>query len=75
MVAISENEDKCIVIVNGVEIFGWIIKEEKCKSCGDHPVYYDKYDAKFCPQENKWLETSCSDLTCEHCKNRPKDPL
>lgn len=72
---ISENEDECLVKIGDVEISGWIIKQQMCKFCGEHPVYYEKYDAIFCPTENKWLETACSDNICEYCKDRPVRPI
>lgn len=72
---IIEDQEKGIVKIDNLELFGFILRNEKCKFCSDHPVYYEKYDAKFCAQENKWLEAACSDPDCDYCKNRPILPL
>ena len=37
---------------------------------------YDlKYDAFYCSICNIWLDSTCSDLNCEYCKNRPPTPF
>lgn len=70
---IKEDVEKEKVIVNGLEVKDFI-GNNKCK-CGTTEVYYEKYDAYFCPKCNKWLESGCNDPNCEFCKDRPKKPL
>lgn len=73
-VKILEIEDENVVDVGGKKIKGMIL-DEMCDTCGSRKVYYEKYDAKFCPQENKWLENNCFDPQCDYCKNRPEKPI
>jgi hypothetical protein len=72
-VNIAEDVTKGEVTIRDRVIQGLIL-DEKCE-CGSEKVYYEKYDAKFCPKENKWLENGCSDPGCDYCKSRPKTPL
>jgi len=65
-------EDK--VHIDDKVVSGWI-DEEKCTKCGNLRIYSDDYDAYFCAHCNIWLETKCSDLFCEYCKKRPKNPI
>ena len=34
----------------------------------------DKYDAYACLQRDTWLESVCSNPTCEFCRERPDQP-
>jgi len=74
MLVVTENSDRGVVIVEGREIEGFI-DEEICVSCCQFRVYYDDFDAFFCPQCNNWLESACNDSGCEYCSNRPVKPL
>jgi len=71
---ISYNEDNCEVDIEGQKIMGWIL-DEFCDVCKSKLVYYEKYDAKFCPQCNEWKEIGCGDINCEYCRQRPPKPL
>lgn len=73
-IEIQQNDEKGIVKIGDIEIDGFVM-DERCSDCGNKKIYYEKYDAKFCSKENKWLEGACHDLNCEYCKDRPKRPL
>ncbi len=68
-------DEKSIVHIGNNEIFGFIITDEFCPDCSSEKVYYHDYDAKFCPNCNKWLEKRCNDETCDYCSIRPEKPL
>lgn len=74
IVNILENSDKNEVSIDGQKVEGFFL-DEVCDTCGSKKVYYEKYDAKFCSKENKWLEISCDDRDCEYCKSRPERPI
>jgi hypothetical protein len=42
--------------------------------CNEHKKYSEQYDAYFCIECNKWLESNCDDPNCEFCYNRPNKP-
>lgn len=71
---IEENQDEDLVRINGLEIAGHIA-DGNCSACQLPRIYYEDYDAYFCPRCNIWLEHSCSDSTCEFCTKRPQHPL
>lgn len=72
---ITEERERDIVRIDGVEICGWIAEGSKCLKCGDSQIYFDDYDAYFCPTCNAWLESRCSDAPCSYCCQRPAQPL
>lgn len=47
--------------------------ERRC-SCGTLADYSPLYDAVFCQPCDRWLETRCSDKSCEFCAKRPRRP-
>lgn len=69
---IKEKENK--IEVNNYEFEGFI-DDQRCNECNQIQMYYDKYDAYFCPNCNLWKEKSCNDPECEYCRNRPSKPL
>jgi len=71
---IVEDENTGEIIIDGIRIKGHIdaLKRQYCNS---FEVYYDKYDAYFCPQCNLWLEKKCKNSDCEYCNKRPENPL
>lgn len=42
--------------------------------CGGVMKLSEKHDARYCAEEDKWLEPMCSDRFCEYCHNRPSKP-
>lgn len=74
-IKVTENIEKCEVLIGDQAIPGWIINEEKCPQCNNFQIYHDNYDSEFCAYENKWLSSVCGDETCDYCKNRPSRPL
>lgn len=50
-----------------------MVWSEYCK-CGGVKKHCEKYDAYYCTEEDKWLETGCSDRTCDTCRGRPERP-
>ncbi len=63
------------VIIDGYEVEGFIDDERTCNSCKTNEVFYEEYDAYFCPKCNLWTEDTCSDHKCEYCFSRPAKPL
>lgn len=74
IVNILEDKDNNTVDIDGKKVEGFVL-DEVCDTCGSKKVYYEKYDANFCPQENKWIDNNCLDPQCDYCKNRPEKPL
>lgn len=70
---IEEKND--LVIIDDVEIEGFIDKEQCCSICKFNLVYYEYFDAYFCPNCNSWTESKCGDTDCDYCPNRPEKPL
>lgn len=73
---IREAEDANVVMIDGVPVPGFV-SEDPCPVCGTLKVYHESYDALFCPDCRKWLESKCFIFApwCEYCRNRPKYPL
>jgi hypothetical protein len=48
-----------------------------CPQCKDSMkiIYYEDFDAHFCPACNIWVEKKCGDPHCEYCSPRPARPL
>lgn len=70
-----EEKDDDKVIINDFEFYGHIDKNQSCSDCKFNLVYYEDFDAYFCPQCNNWTESKCSDPDCTCCPNRPEKPL
>ncbi|MFF5993631.1 hypothetical protein AAGS61_02600 [Lysinibacillus sp. KU-BSD001] len=68
-----KNEDK--VIIDGFKFYGHIEENQFCAACKFNLVYYEDFDAYFCPKCNRWTESPCSDPDCKYCSNRPEKPL
>ncbi|MCQ6282567.1 hypothetical protein [Bacillus sp. EB600] len=64
-----------LVIIDEFEIEGFIDKEQYCSICKFTLVYYEDFDAYFCPNCNYWTESNCGDPRCDYCSNRPEKPL
>jgi hypothetical protein len=73
LMKIEEKDD--LVIIDGFEIEGFIDKSQHCSICNFNLVYYEDFDAYFCPHCNYWTESQCSDPNCHYCPNRPEKPL
>lgn len=37
--------------------------------------FLDEFEATFGPACNLWLEGTCDDPSCDHCRRRPTHPL
>ena len=74
MLNVVENEAKGTVVIGDYEVEGFI-DDQTCPECKEFRIYNDDYDAFFCPQCNVWLESACSDPTCDYCSKRPWKPL
>jgi len=70
---IKEDKENGFVFINGRSLFGFI--DGKCAKCNLDRIYSYDYDAYFCINCNKWLESQCSDPDCDYCKKRPKEPF
>ncbi|AMO33817.1 hypothetical protein J2D69_10340 [Lysinibacillus sphaericus] len=62
------------VMIDDFEFYGEM-KQDKCSKCKCNLLYYDDFDAYFCPKCNSWTESTCSDPTCKYCSSRPETPL
>jgi len=45
-----------------------------CESCKEVGLLDMHWDAYYCKDCNKWLESKCDDLGCSFCSGRPKTP-
>ena len=70
---IVEVADK--VIIDGLEFYGHLVRKQFCSKCKFNLVYFEKFDAYFCPKCNSWTEPTCSDPSCKYCAKRPQSPL
>jgi hypothetical protein len=59
MMKVEERDD--VVIMNGLEISGFVDKAKRCTTCQNHVIYDDTFDAYFCASCNDWKEEKCSD--------------
>ena len=69
---IEELPDSNILLIDGVRVVGFLSGPGEC---GHRRVYSERYDAYFCPAEDKWLEAGCSDPMCGYCSIRPERPM
>lgn len=58
---IEYDEEKEEVSIDGVRFDGRVW-DHKCERCGSHIIYYEGYDADFCPTCNKWTTNGLGDL-------------
>jgi hypothetical protein len=73
--ALEVSEEDGVVTVGSQKLEGWIHKNGACPTCVSPTIYYEKYDAVFCPQCNQWLESQCGDPGCCYCPRRPDRPI
>lgn len=45
-----------------------------CSDCESLATRNETYDAYLCPVCEVWLESACTDPTCEFCVKRPATP-
>lgn len=62
-----------VVLVDGVRVWGSVGRE--LTECGHPRIYAERWDAYFCPVDDKWLEGTCGDPLCGYCPNRPDHPM
>ena len=74
MANIIKGKENGVLFINGQKFDG-IIDDMPCPKCSEFRIYSDDFDAYFCAACNEWLESACSDTTCEFCKDRPDKPL
>jgi hypothetical protein len=70
-----DKEERNILINDFVYVGGAPEPQNFCSSCKYQIYYYDKYDASFCLQCNRWIEDKCNDENCNYCNSRPMKPL
>jgi len=61
------------VFVDGVEVWGFIDSEPT--KCGHTRIYAERYDAYFCPVDNRWDTAKCGDASCKACALRGDRPF
>ncbi len=74
MATVKEDESHGTVTIDGKTIVGFV-DEQRCATCTTERVYYDSFDAYFCPSCNVWLEHGCSGSSCDYCRDRPTAPM
>jgi len=62
-----------IVLIDGLRVWGFVAPE--LTDCGHPRIYAERWDAFFCPVDDRWLETSCGDPLCPYCPGGPDRPL
>jgi hypothetical protein len=67
-------EENDVLLINGHKFDGFI-DDALCPKCSEFRICSEEYDAYFCAACNEWLESACSDATCEFCSSRPNKPL
>ncbi|MFY0518812.1 hypothetical protein ACOMCU_13430 [Lysinibacillus sp. UGB7] len=72
---IGEVKDDDKVIIDGFEFYGHIVHKQCCSKCKFNLVYYEDFDAYFCPKCNRWTESRCNDPKCKYCPTRPEKPI
>lgn len=72
---VEENVEDSTVKIGNKVISGFLDVDKKHEDCRTTRIYYEVYDAYFCPKCNVWLESRCSDPKCEYCTKRPEKPL
>lgn len=75
MIKVTEIKGKVLIGKTVIDGFVDTIQNKKCPECQSLRVYYEKYDAYFCPQCDVWLEPKCNDPKCQFCAIRPDKPL
>jgi hypothetical protein len=70
---IIEQPEKDLVQIDGFCIDGWL-EDGRCQ-CAERLIYYERYDALFCPKCNAWRQERCGDPNCGYCPERPPQPL
>jgi hypothetical protein len=70
---ITEDPENELVIIDEFKLDGWI-ENANC-DCGAPLVYFERYDAQFCPECNEWRQSRCGDRNCYYCPGRPERPL
>jgi hypothetical protein len=73
-VLVVSHEEAAWITIGSDTFEGWI-DDVTCEKCNSRRIYYDTYDAFFCPPCNRWLEDICRDATCRFCITRPSRPL
>ncbi len=74
MANVIKGEENGVLFINGHKFDG-IIDDTLCPKCSESKIYSDDYDAYFCAACDEWLESACSDATCQFCRSRPIKPL
>lgn len=46
----------------------------KCYDCGSDLRLIEELDTYVCDKCDIWVESKCSDKTCEYCTKRPNKP-
>lgn len=74
LIRIVEDEGAGTVTIGAMVVHGGLA-ETACDVCGATTIMDDDFDAKFCPQCDRWLESRCDDPACEYCPTRPEPPM
>ena len=69
------SEEENIIYIGDHKIYCYPMGNEVCQVCGFPKMYYEEYDALFCPVCNIWFDEGCGNADCEFCGNRPAFPV
>ena len=61
------------VLVDGLRVWGFLASD--LSDCGHPQIYAERWDAYFCPVDDKWLTKNCGDPQCRFCTKRPERPM
>ena len=53
---------------------GYDDRRQWCNRCGGRMELSEEFDAYYCGQCNRWVESKCGDATCRFCSKRPERP-
>lgn len=67
-------DEELLVRIGDDRVEGWLT-EPPCSRCGGPRLYVLAFGATCCPTCNVWLEQSCADPDCWHCRLRPDRPF
>lgn len=73
MHAATVANEPLLVQVGEDRIEGWLTGSG-CPTCGRPQLYVLAFASTCCPGCNVWLERSCPDPDCWHCRLRPAHP-
>ena len=69
---VREDKAQGVVFVDDVRVWGFV--QSFPTPCGHPNIYSERWDAHFCPVDDRWVEKKCGDPKCMFCPGRPDRP-